>query len=69
MKLFRTRLADVFGTTMQDEEQIFLSTLLESVNEGLSTGELFGTAEATEGCLAMQEAEELMISEGIVYKI
>jgi DNA replication licensing factor MCM3 len=54
---------------MQDEEMTFLSTLLGWVNEGLSTEEWFGTAEATAGCLAMQKAEELMISDGIVYKI
>jgi DNA replication licensing factor MCM3 len=30
---------------------------------------LFGTAEATAACLVMQEANDLMISDGIVYKI
>jgi len=54
---------------MQDDESIFLADLLQHINEGLSTEELFGTGEATEACLAMQAAEELMISDGIVYKI
>ncbi len=39
------------------------------VNEGLSTDMLFGTAEATEACQIMTDAEELMLSEGIVYKL
>jgi DNA replication licensing factor MCM3 len=54
---------------MQDTEMMFLADLLKLVNEGLSTDELFGTAEATEACQAMTDADELMISEGIVYKI
>jgi DNA replication licensing factor MCM3 len=54
---------------MQDEEQVFLTDLLKLINDGMSTDSLFGTAEATAACQEMQEAEELMISEGIVYKI
>jgi DNA replication licensing factor MCM3 len=54
---------------MQDTETVLLSELLQLVNESLSTEELFGTGEATEACQVMQEAEELMISDGIVYKI
>ena len=69
LKLFRLRLAEVFKTKMQDTEMMFLADLLKLVNEGLSTDELFGTAEATEACQAMTDADELMISEGIVYKI
>lgn len=48
---------------------MFLAALLEFVNEGLPTDSLFGTAEATEACQVMQDSEELMISDGIVYKI
>lgn len=39
------------------------------VNEGLTTGALFGTAEATALCQVMSDADELMISDGIVYKV
>jgi DNA replication licensing factor MCM3 len=39
------------------------------INEGLSTNELFGTAEGQAACEAMQDANELMISDNIVYKI
>jgi DNA replication licensing factor MCM3 len=35
----------------------------------LSTESLYGTTEATQICEIMGEADELMISEGIVYKV
>jgi len=69
LQLFRSRLANIFATRMQDEEQIFLTELLQLINEGLTTDSLFGTAEATDACQVMQDNEELMISDGIVYKI
>ncbi|GBE78416.1 DNA replication licensing factor mcm3 [Sparassis crispa] len=69
LKLFRTRLANLFATKLQDEEQMFLADLVELINEGLSTDTLFGTAEATVACQIMTEANELMLSESIVYKI
>jgi len=69
LHLFRGRLANLFSTRLQDEEQIFLAQLVEMVNEGLTTGALFGTAEATALCQVMSDADELMISDGIVYKV
>ena len=61
------------GTDLQDElqdaEQVFFTDLLSMINEGLETDALFGTAEATAACEVMGEANELMLSEGIVYKI
>lgn len=69
LQLFRSRLANIFATRLQDDEQIFLTELLEFINEGSATDMLFGTAEATQACQAMQDNEELMISDGIVYKI
>src|SRR5262245_23940746 len=59
MKLFRSKLANLFASRLQDEEQIFLTDLLELINEGMDTSTLFGTAEATAACDVMQEAEEL----------
>lgn len=69
LQLFRTRLSNLFKTRLQDDEQFFLSDLVTVINEGLSTDALFGTGEATQACQAMEANEELMISEGIVYKI
>jgi DNA replication licensing factor MCM3 len=69
LQLFRSRVGHVIATRLQDEQSIFLSDLLEVVNEGLGTDALFGTAEATEACQIMQDKDELMISDGIVYTI
>lgn len=54
---------------MQDEETIFLTDLVGIINEGMSAESLFGTGEATQICEIMGENDELMISEGIVYKL
>ena len=67
--MFRTRVARLWATSFQDDEQVFLADLVQAVNEGLGNDELFGTAEATMICQAMTEANEVMLSDGIVYKI
>mgnify|MGYP001477460640 CR=1 FL=1 len=69
VQFFRSRVAKIFATVMQDEESMFLKDILTHVNEGLPTDSLFGTAEATEICQIMGDNDELMISEGIVYKV
>lgn len=68
-KLFRKRLATVFSTVYQDREQVFFTELLEKLNEGQPTSTLFGTGEATAACQRMSDDNEIMLSEGIVYKI
>lgn len=62
-------MANLFASQLQDEEQIFLAELVEFVNAGLSTDALFGTAEATAICQVMTDSDELMMSEGIIYKV
>ncbi|KAI0067929.1 ATP dependent DNA helicase [Artomyces pyxidatus] len=69
LQLFRARVAKLWASTYQDDEQMFLVDLVQKVNEGLDTDVLFGTAEATMACQVMTEANELMLSESIVYKI
>jgi DNA replication licensing factor MCM3 len=69
LHLFRTRVARLWATNFQDDEQVFLADLVQAVNEGLGNDALFGTAEATLACQAMTEANEVMLSESIVYKI
>jgi len=69
LDLFRQRVTQAFSSIMQDAESILLSELVTFVNEGLSTDDLFGTAEATALCQKMQDDEMLMISEGTVFKI
>lgn len=48
---------------------MFFTELVEIINEGLGTDSLFGTKEAAEACKVMEAEEQLMLSEGIVYKI
>jgi hypothetical protein len=69
LQLFRTRVARLWATSFQDDEQVFLADLVQAVNEGLDNGALFGTTEATMACQAMTEANEVMLSDSIVYKI
>ncbi|KAK2462004.1 hypothetical protein APHAL10511_006467 [Amanita phalloides] len=69
LQFFRTRLAHAFATRLQDAEQVFFTELVEIINEGLGTDVLFGTGEAALACKAMETEEQLMVSEGIVYKI
>ncbi|TFK30373.1 ATP dependent DNA helicase [Coprinopsis marcescibilis] len=69
LKFFRSRMAHVFSTVMQDEESMFLKDILTHINQGLPAESLFGTGEATELCQTMGDNDELMISEGIVYKV
>ncbi|EAU93216.1 ATP dependent DNA helicase [Coprinopsis cinerea okayama7 len=69
LQFFRSRMAHVFSTVMQDEESMFLKDILTHINQGLPAESLFGTGEATELCQIMGDNDELMISEGIVYKV
>ncbi|KAK7041922.1 MCM DNA helicase complex subunit [Paramarasmius palmivorus] len=69
LELFRTRFLHAFKNNLQDAEQASLTELLEAINQGLSTSQLFGTAEATLACQAMQDADQCMISDGIVYRV
>ncbi|KAG8220061.1 MCM2/3/5 family-domain-containing protein [Butyriboletus roseoflavus] len=69
LQLFRSRVANLFASHLQDEEQIFLAELVQLVNAGLPTDALFGTAEASAICQVMTDSDELMMSDGIVYKV
>jgi len=62
-------LANLFATKLVDEDAILFPALLQQLNEGLSAEEMFGTAEATAAAEIMTEAEELMLSGGVVYKM
>jgi len=67
--LFRGRVSRLWAGKFQDDDQVFLADLVQAVNEGLSMDELFGTAEATGILEAMTDANELMLSDNIVYKV
>ncbi|KAI0032481.1 ATP dependent DNA helicase [Vararia minispora EC-137] len=69
MQLFRTRLSKLWSGKFQDDDQVFLADLVQAINEGLSMDQLFGTAEATVALDEMTAANDLMLSDGIVYKV
>ena len=69
-QLFRSKLAKIFSTKLQDSENVKLTDLVPMINEGLTTGELFGSAEAVEALRSMGQSEEVMLDDdGVVWKI
>ncbi|KAF8610801.1 MCM-domain-containing protein [Ceratobasidium sp. AG-I] len=69
ISLFRGRLAQLFQSRFAEEEAIPIESVVEAVNEGLPVDQLFGRIEATEIAEAMTAANEIMLSDGIVYKL
>ncbi|KAI0803118.1 ATP dependent DNA helicase [Irpex lacteus] len=67
LKLFRDRLAKLF--TAVGEEQVLFRDMVETINEGLAADALFGSAEAMAACMVMSDDNELMVSDGMVYRI
>ncbi|TCD70627.1 MCM DNA helicase complex subunit [Steccherinum ochraceum] len=70
MALFRTRLGRLYETDLRDEEQFYLTELVERVNAGLAANQQqFSAEEVTAICQLMTDDNELMLSDGVVYKI
>lgn len=67
LRMFRDRLARVF--TAAGGDQLYFNEMVEAINEGLANDALFGSAEALAACMVMSDANELMVSDGIVYRI
>ncbi|QRW27581.1 DNA replication licensing factor MCM2/3/5 family pretein [Rhizoctonia solani] len=66
---FRSRLSEVFQERFAEEEAIPMESVLEAINEGLPVDELFGRIEATEIAEIMTAADQIMLSDGVIYKI
>jgi DNA replication licensing factor MCM3 len=69
LDLFRTRLDAVFTSNLASEGMIDLKELLPMINEGMDTVDLFGSSEARVAAERMNEGNEIMLAEGIVYKV
>lgn len=69
MNLFRSRLDQVFTTSLGADGMVELTDLVPLVNEGLGTDEMFGSNEARKAAERMHERNEIMFSEGTVYKV
>ena len=69
LSLFRQKLSAVFSGRLVDEDAIPLSTILEYVNDGLEAQHMFSTEEAATCAEVMTDANQIMLHDGIVYKI
>ncbi|CAL1696311.1 unnamed protein product [Somion occarium] len=63
------RVARLWSTTLEGEDQWSKERLTELVNEGLPLNELFGSAEADAALQAMDKADQVMLEGGLVYKV
>ncbi|KAK0545831.1 MCM DNA helicase complex subunit [Tilletia horrida] len=68
---FRARLAGMFGRggVLSEEEYASLESVLEGVNMGLPARDMYSDAEAREALRIMGEADEIMFSDDVVYKV
>jgi len=69
LNLFRSRLDQVFTTSLGADGMVELTNLVPLFNEGLGTDEMFGSNEARKAAERMHERNEIMFSEGTVYKV
>lgn len=69
MDLFRTRLSTVLETSgAANDGYIDFEEMLPLVNEGLSTDDLYGSAEARMAVGKMHDDNQVMFADGVVYK-
>lgn len=64
LALFRSRVAELLHGRFQEEEYVALDTLLPAINEGQPMDTLFGTVEAKVALARMNDASEVMFSDG-----
>lgn len=57
------------GGIFAEVDAIPIQDLLPALNEGLSTAELFGTSEALQSAQALSDANDIMLSENVIYKL
>lgn len=70
LALFRERLDVVFTTSgAADTGMVELLELVPLINEGMGTADMFGSREARRAVEAMHGRNEVMFSEGTVYKV
>lgn len=68
--LFRKRIAYALALpAFMDDETVPLAQLMPHINEGLSAGTLFREEEATKALEAMTAVDELLYSDGTIYKV
>ena len=69
LDLFRSKLDEVFNNAIGAEGMLELDDLVPMINEGMETGDMFGTSEARAAAERMHDRNEIMLSEGVVYRV
>lgn len=69
LDLFRERLSVVFESDVYASGFLAFEEVLPLVNEGLANEDMFGTAEGKAAVQTMHDRNELMVSDGDVYKV
>ena len=67
--LFRQKVARAFSGPFATADEVTRETLLPEINAGLPTEEMFGSQEADRILTMMNDANDVMFSEGVVYKL
>ena len=68
LNLFRQRLAHVWKTEFADEDSVHLNTLLPKINQEIPDA-MFGSVEGRAACEAMNDAEDIMFSDDMVWRV
>lgn len=69
LALFRKQLSALFSGRLVDDDAFMLKPLMEYVNEGLEVQHMFDTEEGVASLEAMTDANEILFSDGMIYKI
>lgn len=68
-ELFRSRLAEVWNTRFASEEAVHIPDMIEAINGSLAPQHAFGDVEAGRIMEQMSSLEEIMVSDGTIYRI
>ncbi|KAG9011009.1 MCM DNA helicase complex subunit [Tulasnella sp. JGI-2019a] len=69
LALFRARLGSLFKDELAEDEAIPLANVVDLVNSALEHDQVFGLDEARTAAEVMQEENQVMVSDDILYKI
>ncbi|KAJ9093168.1 MCM DNA helicase complex subunit [Naganishia friedmannii] len=70
LQLFRTRLSAVWSSSAwADEDYIPIDELVPLINHGLANTDMFGSVQARAVLDKMSEGNEVMLDEGLVYRV
>jgi DNA replication licensing factor MCM3 len=56
-------------TRHAEQEEFEFDTILPEINESLSNADMFGTNEAKAAIQRMNDANDVMFSEGVIYRV